>query len=207
MRIPGNRRCSPCARINTLGNRGISLFLLFWEAPLKIASNLVSMTALALCAGIAAASVPALADVAAETDVTGKELYVKPGQWLRYSDAIVSRPYTVVKVTLLIKGRGVCTKRLCPVTHNNVDLWVLRSAIDVKKPEDVKVVTERTLREGDEGTDVKLAQEALIKSGAKIEADGKFGRSTTKAVSQFQEKNGLDTDGDIGPATRDKLKI
>ncbi len=194
-------------RFNTLGTNGICSFLLFWEAPLKIASNLVSMTALALCTGAALMSVQARADVAAETDVTGKELYVKPGQWLRYSDALVSRPYTVVKVTLLIKGRGVCTKRLCPVSHNNVDVWVLRTAIDVKKPEDVKIVTERTLRQGDEGTDVKLAQEALIKTGAKIDADGKFGRTTTKAVSEFQEKNGLDQDGDIGPATRDKLKI
>ena len=165
-------------------------------------------TTLALIAGLTvAATGPVFADVAADTDVTGKELFVRPGQWLRYSDAIVSRPYTATKATLLIKGRGVCTKRLCPVTHNNVDLWVLRSAIDIKKPDDAVVVTERTLRQGDEGTDVKLAQEALNKAGAKIEADGKYGRTTTKAVSEFQEKNGLDTDGDIGPATRNKLKI
>lgn len=173
---------------------------------MKITSN--RSLALALAAGLtAAASVPVFADVAADTDVTGKELFVRPGQWLRYSDAIVSRPYTVTKATLLIKGRGVCTKRLCPVTHNNVELWVLRSAIDIKKPDDAVVVTERTLRQGDEGTDVKLAQDALVKAGYKIDADGKYGRSTTKAVADFQEKNGLDKDGDIGPATRNKLKI
>jgi hypothetical protein len=174
---------------------------------LKATSHLT--TTLALIAGFAVlAAAPAFADVAANENVDGKVLYVKPGSWIRYSDALISRVYTTTKVTLEVKGRGPCTKRLCPISHNNTDLWALRSRLDIAKPAaDVVVVKERTLREGDEGVDVKLAQEALNKNGAKIEADGKYGRTTVKAVQAFQEKNGLEADGDIGNATRLKLKI
>ncbi len=174
---------------------------------MKATSHLTAI--LALTTGLAVlATLPALADVAANENVDGKALYVKPGSWIRYSDALLSRVYTTTKVTLEVKGRGNCTKRLCPITHNNTDLWALRSRLDIAKPAaDVIVVKERTLREGDEGTDVKLAQEALNKTGAKIEADGKYGRTTVKAVQAFQEKNGLEADGDIGNATRLKLKI
>ena len=174
---------------------------------MKSASYLT--TALALVAGCCLFVVaPAFADVAAKENVDGKTLYVKPGSWIRYSDALLSRIYTTTKVTLEVKGRGTCTTRLCPISHNNTDLWALRSRLDIAKPDgDVVVVKERTLRAGDEGIDVKLAQEALIKNGAKIEADGKYGRTTVKAVQAFQEKNGIDADGDIGNATRLKLKI
>ena len=99
------------------------------------------------------------------------------------------------------------TTRLCPVTHNNVDLWAIRTSLDLSKPDSGPVVTERTLRQGDEGTDVKIAQEALNKAGFAITADGKYGSGTAKAVSEFQDKNDLDNDGEIGPATRIKLKL
>lgn len=177
------------------------------ELHLKATSHLTATLALLTGLSVLAAA-PAFADVAANENVDGKALYVKPGSWIRYSDALVSRVYTTTKVTLEVKGRGTCTTRLCPITHNNTDLWALRSRLDIAKPAgDVIVVKERTLRAGDEGTDVKLAQEALNKNGAKIEADGKYGRTTVKAVQAFQEKSGLEADGDIGNATRLKLKI
>lgn len=177
------------------------------ETPLKSTSHLT--TTLALIAGLSVlAAAPAFADIAANENIDGKAIYVKPGSWIRYSDALLSRVYTTTKVTLEVKGRGPCTTRLCPISHNNTDLWALRSRLDIAKPTgDVVVVKERTLRAGDEGTDVKLAQEALNKSGARIEADGKYGRSTVKAVQAFQEKNGIEADGDLGNATRLKLKI
>jgi murein L,D-transpeptidase YcbB/YkuD len=149
----------------------------------------------------------AAAALAEKTDISGKTVYVKPGSWLRYSDSLISRVYTTTKATLELKGRGACTTRLCPVSHNNVDLWTLRSRLDLAKPDNAVIVTNRTLRVGDDGSDVKIAQEALVKLGYKLEADGKFGKSTEVAVQKFQEKNGLDTDGDIGPATRIKLKL
>lgn len=155
-----------------------------------------------------AASGPVLANSPdANADVRGKTLYLQSGSWLRYSDSLISRVYTTTKAVMEIKGRGACTKRLCPVTHNNTDLWAIRTRLDDRKPDSGTVVTERTLRKGDDGTDVKIAQEALIKNGATIKADGKFGSDMVKAVQAFQNKNGLDPDGDIGPATRLKLKI
>ena len=175
---------------------------------MKTASKSVFAGGLALAIATSSLSAPAaLADIAANTDLSGKTLYVKVGSWLRYSDALVSRVYTTTKATLQVKGRGACTTRLCPVTHNNVELWALRSRLDLDKPATGEVVTERTLRKGDEGTDVKLAQDALVKAGFKVEADGKYGNDTVKAVQKFQEKNGLEQDGDIGPATRIKMKL
>ena len=173
---------------------------------MKFASHVSKALALATALSFSA-SLPALADIAANEDVSGKTLFVKPGSWLRYSDALVSRVYTTTKVTLEIKGRGKCTTRLCPVSHNNVDLWALRSRLDLAKPEAIPIVTERTLRPGDEGTDVKLAQEALVKAGFSVKTDGKYGSDTRKAVETFQGKNAIDVDGEIGNATRLKLKI
>lgn len=177
---------------------------------MKIASNPATSlaAALAVSAGLVLAGAPALANSPDKNaDVSGKSLYLQKGSWLRYSDALISRVYTTTKATLEVKGRGACTTRLCPVTHNNVDLWAIRTSLDDRKPDSGPVVTDRTLRKGDEGVDVKIAQEALAKAGFAITADGKYGSGTVKAVQQFQDKNGLDNDGEIGPATRIKLKL
>jgi len=147
------------------------------------------------------------AEPAAKADIKDKTVYLAPGSWLRYTDRLISRVYTTTKVTLQIKGRGVCTKRLCPVTHNGVELWAIRGRLDDTKPATGTVVTERTLRLGDDGSDVKLVQDALTKAGYKVKADGKFGHDTQKAVEDLQKKNKIDVDGEIGPQTRIALKI
>ena len=179
------------------------------EAHLKNLSTPTTRTALSVAATLTLlAASPAYANSPdVNADVAGKTLYIQAGSWLRYSDALISRVYTTTKATLEVKGRGACTKRLCPVTHNNVELWAIRTRIDDKRPDSGPVVTERTLRKGDEGTDVKLAQEALNKTGATINVDGKFGADMQRAIEKFQDANGLNVDGDIGPATRLKLKI
>ncbi len=165
--------------------------------------------ALGLVAGIGlTGAVPAFAEAPAKKgEINGKTLYLKPGSWLRYSDALVSRVYTTAKATLEVKGRDACTNLLCPVYHNNVELWALRTRLDLTKPDGATIVTERTLRKGDEGSDVKVMQEALAKGGFKTKVDGSFGDDTKSAVEAFQQKNNLDIDGDIGPATRAKLKV
>jgi peptidoglycan hydrolase-like protein with peptidoglycan-binding domain len=56
------------------------------------------------------------------------------------------------------------------------------------------------LRVGTRGETVKKLQEALG-----IDADGKFGRATEKAVKDFQTANGLDADGLAGPETLAKI--
>lgn len=58
-----------------------------------------------------------------------------------------------------------------------------------------------TLRRGDTGEWVTKAQELLQNNGSEIQADGIFGIGTQTAVKAFQRKNGLDSDGIIGPKT------
>lgn len=56
------------------------------------------------------------------------------------------------------------------------------------------------LRVGTRGETVKRLQQAL-----EIEADGRFGPGTEKAVRAFQEANGLGVDGLAGPETLAKI--
>ena len=61
-----------------------------------------------------------------------------------------------------------------------------------------------TLRLGSQGEDVKSLQGSLERLGYAVGsrgADGKFGPATETAVRAFQEKNGLDHDGIVGPQT------
>lgn len=139
------------------------------------------------------------------TDISGKTLYVMPLSWLRYGEGLLSKPYTFTKNALEVKGRGKCSDAACPISVGGIDVFARRSRVDMVKPATGTVVTVRTLRRSDEGDDVKKAQEALIKAGAKITADGKYGRGTEAAVRDYQKKNGLGTDGAIGPQTRAKL--
>ena len=56
------------------------------------------------------------------------------------------------------------------------------------------------LREGSKGDNVKLVQKAVG-----VKADGIFGPDTKEAVKKFQRKNGLASDGLVGPKTWGKL--
>ncbi|MDB4928667.1 MAG: hypothetical protein JWM10_1151 [Myxococcaceae bacterium] len=57
------------------------------------------------------------------------------------------------------------------------------------------------LERGSEGRAVRVLQEALVELGYEIDVDGDFGRGTEAAVLGFQEANGLDADGVVGPNT------
>ncbi len=72
-----------------------------------------------------------------------------------------------------------------------------------------KFTTGSYLRKGDGGDAVVQIQQALNTKGAgpKINEDGVFGSGTVKAVKAFQQKNGLDADGIVGPSTFEKLGI
>ena len=58
---------------------------------------------------------------------------------------------------------------------------------------------------GDSGPGVIKIQKALVAQGYKVTADGKFGAKTQAAVKAFQTKNGLTSDGVVGPKTWAKL--
>ena len=155
---------------------------------------------------LAGASMVAAETPAAGTDLTGKPVYLRNLSVLRYGDSFTARIYTLTRVPLEVTGRGVCTDGWCPLTHNKVALFARRSHIDAAKPQGGgPVVTERTLRSGDDGDDVKLVQEVLLKKGAALTVNGKFDAATVRAVRDFQTKNGLQVDGAIGPETRKKL--
>lgn len=62
-------------------------------------------------------------------------------------------------------------------------------------------------KEGSSGGDVEVLQERLNANGAKLTVDGGFGPATTKAISEFQKKNGLEGSGVLGPKTLELLKI
>ena len=64
----------------------------------------------------------------------------------------------------------------------------------------------RTLRPGDEGSDVRNVQARLQQLGYYLGSiDGKYGSGTMMAVLQFQLKNNLDADGKAGPSTNARL--
>lgn len=65
-----------------------------------------------------------------------------------------------------------------------------------------------TIRRGDKGSYVKLAQTNLAERGYSLGSagiDGDFGPATEKAVKQFQKDWGLDQDGIVGKKTWDLL--
>ena len=66
--------------------------------------------------------------------------------------------------------------------------------------------TDPTLKEGSKGVAVRGLQRRLIEAGYELEIDGKFGPATEAAVKAYQEANGLDADGIVGPKTWDTLR-
>lgn len=57
------------------------------------------------------------------------------------------------------------------------------------------------------GADVREVQVELVAAGLSLDVDGDFGHATEGAVKAFQELNGLNPDGIVGPATRSALGI
>lgn len=61
------------------------------------------------------------------------------------------------------------------------------------------------LRWGSQGASVEQLQSALNDEGASLAVDGKFGPRTHAAVKDYQQTNGLQVDGVVGPETRGSL--
>ena len=93
-------------------------------------------------------------------------------------------------------------KRKSKWTH-----WAIPKGITDKAP-DIDPDRKPTLRRGDKGEYVTLAQTELVQHGydiGKCGIDGSFGAATEKAVRQFQKDYGLVSDGIIGQKTWDAL--
>jgi peptidoglycan hydrolase-like protein with peptidoglycan-binding domain len=63
------------------------------------------------------------------------------------------------------------------------------------------------LQRGARGPAVKFLQEQLNQRGAGLGADGDFGAATQAAVKKFQQKQGLQVDGIVGPKTWGALGV
>ena len=59
----------------------------------------------------------------------------------------------------------------------------------------------KSLQKGDNGNEVLTLQELLVKAGISLTPDGDFGNYTLAKVKEFQKKNGLVSDGIVGPST------
>ena len=68
------------------------------------------------------------------------------------------------------------------------------------------IATDPTLRQGDSGAAVIELQQLLNTKGINIAIDGVFGATTRAAVVQFQEQNGIATDGVVGTQTWQALR-
>ena len=160
-----------------------------------------------LLAGVAAGTPASAVEPKSGTDITGQTVYLSPNARLRYGTSFLSRVYSFTSASLQLKGTGLCTPLNCPVSHNGVALFARRIHVDTTKPTGT-IITERPLRLGDEGEDVKTMQAILIKKGyVEVKADGSFGKETREAVRDFQKKSGILVDGEIGAETRNKLQI
>jgi hypothetical protein len=63
-----------------------------------------------------------------------------------------------------------------------------------------------TLKIGDRGRDVKIAQKYLSRAGIRTSADGVYGRSTATKVKRFERAEQLRPDGQLSPADARALK-
>jgi peptidoglycan hydrolase-like protein with peptidoglycan-binding domain len=75
------------------------------------------------------------------------------------------------------------------------------------RPAAVKAVQWPVVRQGARGERVRAIQLLLEQHGARLVADGAFGKSTTTAVKAFQRAKRLVVDGHVGPASWEKLVV
>ncbi|MFN3232352.1 MAG: peptidoglycan-binding domain-containing protein [Alphaproteobacteria bacterium] len=65
----------------------------------------------------------------------------------------------------------------------------------------------KTIKRGTRGARARLVQELLFLSGSRIAIDGDFGPATQKALSEFQEREEINTTGSANKKTFDKLTL
>lgn len=146
-------------------------------------------------------------------NIAGKVVYLVPGGALRSGPNLTDKVlFRATDRTRLTGAEPACTNWNCVVIFDNQPVFARRSRLDVSDRSGQAVAPsprpdgprEKLVR-GDEGDDVRVVQEALIKKGYNIAVDGRYGRSTEEAVRDFQRTNGFSPDGRVGPITRAKL--
>lgn len=103
----------------------------------------------------------------------------------------------------LMRGDILCTK-----TQGHTAVVLSNGSKVGNTPSAPSTGTERTLRKGMRGEDVRTLQQQLMQLGYRLPkygADGDFGAETLTAVKAFQRSANLAVDGQVGPKTRDAL--
>ena len=62
-----------------------------------------------------------------------------------------------------------------------------------------------SFQQGDQGSEIAEIQGQLIDLGYDVVADGEYGPATVDAIKQFQQSQGINPDGLVGPATYEAL--
>lgn len=88
-----------------------------------------------------------------------------------------------------------------PGIGDGVDLDVWFQDIEVQDMEQSKQIQFPVVTYGEQGKIVQLLQVLLNCEGSHIDVDGNFGPRTSRAVSDYQEENGLEVDGVVGNNT------
>jgi N-acetylmuramoyl-L-alanine amidase len=104
-------------------------------------------------------------------------------------------------------GNGIIDRwewiKSCPAF--DVRDWMISIDLDTKlKPTGIIYKLNYPLIKNNTVGQIQLA---LVKQGYKMTIDKVFGRQTADAIIDFQKKNGLTADGQVGPSTAEKLKI
>jgi hypothetical protein len=85
--------------------------------------------------------------------------------------------------------------------HRLFSILAVLAAVSVVAPAaaDAKRVSlgERTLKVGMRGTDVRVLQDFLTRTGIRTSVDGIFGRGTARAVRRWERAKGLKADGKV----------
>lgn len=142
------------------------------------------------------------------TDVPGILLFSKGhvGVYIGGGWAVEARGFNYGVVKTRVKDRGWTEWAYMPASLLLYD--GAQEAPDAPKPEppaEPKPDTQRILKRGMTGEDVKAMQAGLMYLGYKLPrygADGDFGAETEAALKAFQRGNGLDADGEFGQLTR-----
>lgn len=169
------------------------------------------------------------ADTMAQTPPAGfegkdKTYELSGGSQLRAGGGLTDRLlYTVWERTTVV-GSGPCSDGACPLTFNGKQVYARRSRLTLAAPAGAPTASTPSasqpaagdgryppgwsrLQRGDKGDNVKRLQDLLIKDGAKLTADGNFGRGTEAAVRDLQKRKGLKADGVVGFETLRALGI
>jgi Putative peptidoglycan binding domain len=147
-------------------------------------------------------------------------LELSAGSLLRRGDRLTDALVATIWTRMLVKGSGTCSAGACPVLFNGEEVFVRRTRVTIVGASSGRGSAGATgtggtaansdgrkFRRGDSGDDVRRLQDALIRDGARLTADGTYGRGTRAAVADYQRRRNLKVDGVAGGDTLRALGV